>query len=652
MLPREYVIGKPIGGVNTRTYPTELHDEEFVMLKNVDPFQNIGAFVSRNGTEAWNSTLPISNKPVCGAYRFYYGNPVKRDLLMIAGTSIWKKSGVSGDFSALALPAFYTLTENREWSFASYLERCYIANGADQNQMLRWDGTTLRVAGFLPPSSASMTAAASVAGVLTGTYYYGVSYLYDSNTAHESTGASGLLANPSPAGNQVSLNDIPVSANATGRRLYRTKANAGVAGPYYLLATLNASDTSYNDNTPDASLGDEIFEDNGIPPTGRFVVMWRGRMVVANIVDNHILYPYRVAFSAITSSEISPNNTETVHGADVEIFPSSHYIDVGDDNRPITGLAVIQDQLVIFKEDQIWNLTGDDAQDFRLWKSQATVGCIAPKTIVNVRGNILFLGRNEGTPGVYSYDGSNVDCLSLSIESILAANIYALGDTAAQVIQPCATLYRGNYLLSYRKTGGPTFELAILDTRPPRPRWLFSDKVEASVFIPFNGPGDSGEIYYGHATEARVLRLNSGVTDYSASDPTPVEMEIETGWRDLGMPYHLKHINWIDIYGKVGDQADLGQADAGETYITVERLYDFDFVSTQVDCDELNITEADKILDRQIWKHRIHPEGSDGETPEQCYLMKLLITTTGPIEIYRIVINFTPSTPEDTHGQV
>ncbi len=646
MKPQEFVLGKPTGGVNTRTYPTELHNEEFVMLKNVDPFQNVGAFAARNGTEAWNTTLPVANKPVRGGYRFYYGSPVKRDLLMIAGTDIWKKTGAAGDFtSSINAAASLTITENQDWSFASYLDRCYISNGIDT--MKRWDGTTLKEAGFAQVSIGAFAAAPGAAGALTGTYHYAVTQVYDSNSAHESSGAGGISA--APVAQRVGITAIPVGG--TSRKLYRTEANS--LTPYFYLTTINdAVTTTYTDNTLDADLGDEMSLDNNAPPKGKFVVFWRGRMVVANILDSSGSYPYRVAFSAITATEISPSGTETIHGADVEIFPASHYMDVGDDNRPITGLAVLQDQLVIFKEDQIWNLTGDDAQDFRLWKSQATVGCIAPKTIVNIRGTILFLGRNEGAPGVYSYDGSSVDCLSLSVEPILSANIYALGDTVTQPIQPCATLYRGAYLLSYRKTGGTTFETAILDTRPPRPRWLFADRIEASVFMPFNGPGDSGEMYYGHATEARVLRVNSGLTDYNATTPTAIAMEIETGWMDLEAPYHLKQINWIDIYGREGDEpGSPSERDPGATTITVERLYDFDLVGTTVDCDEVDVSEAAKHMDRQLWKHRIHPEGSDGETPEICYRMKLLITTSAPIEIYRIVINFTPSTPEDTHGQ-
>lgn len=55
---------------------------------------------------------------------------------------------------------------------------------------------------------------------------------------------------------QVNLSNIPVSGDAavTSRRLYRSKVG-DPNGAYYLLATLNLTDTTYTDNTADADLG-------------------------------------------------------------------------------------------------------------------------------------------------------------------------------------------------------------------------------------------------------------------------------------------------------------------------------------------------------------------------------------------------------------
>lgn len=647
MNPQEYVIGKPTGGVNTRTYPTELEDEVFAMLTNVDPFANIGAFVCRKGIEWQADLIGTATKPVRAGYRFYFGtSSTTRHLLAVAGTDLTKVvANSTGGVSIFDFSGTPTL-EDKDWYFASYLDRCYITTSLPGQPLKRWDGTTFTNAGF--PSVGAPTVATGAAGALTGAYKYKITAVYDSNSAHESSGGT-ASATVNPAAQRVELSAIPTPSSATARNIYRTAAGGTT---YFFLATIADNvTTTYSDNTADASLSTaEVPTDNGIPPASVFVVFWRGRMVLAR----QETLPSRVAFSAITTTEASPGGGLTTHGADVEIFPASHYIDVGDDNRPITGLAVIQDQLVIFKEDQIWNISGDDAEDFRLWKAQSSVGCIAPKTIVNVRGTVLFLGRNEGSPGVYSYDGSSVDNLSLAIEPTLKANIYGLGSIGTQSIQPAAGYYRGCYLLSYRKTGGTTYEVAVLDTRPPRPRWLFLSNVEATCFIPFNGPDDEGEMCFGRSDSPRIFEMDKKLVDFFAQtsvDWTAIAMTVETGWLDLDAPYHLKTINWIDIYGKEGEQPGVGDTDPGDTTITVERRYDFATSGTSVDCSAVNVSTATKHMGRNLWKRRIHPEGSEGTVPEICYRMKLVITTSAPIEIHRIVINFTPSTPEDTVDQ-
>jgi len=632
---KEYVLGRPTGGVSTRIYPTELQKDEFVMLKNVEPFGSVGAFVTRKGTEAFNSTLPVANKPVRGAFRHYSGNKWQ---FMIAGTDIWYKTGAAGNFSG----SLGTVTEDKDWSFAAYLDYCFLANGTGSYRLS--SGTLKQGIGFGAPSSGP-TVATGAAGVLTGDYKYKYTWVYDSNTAHESS-ASSESATVSPSGQKVDLSNIDNTNGNPSKNIYRTKAGGSV---FYYLTNIPHGTTTYTDNTPDSSLSATTAPtDNGRPSAPKFIVFWRGRMVVADVLSDGTPV---IRFSAISSTEKSPGGGLTVHGAGVEIFPASHYLAVGDDDSDITGLAVIQDRVVVFKEDQIWNIDGDDALSITAWKAQANVGCVAPKTIVNIDGSLFFLGRHGGAPAVFVYDGSSVRNMSLGIEPTLMANIKDLGDTANQPIQPCATNYRGCYLLAYQKTGGSTYEVALLDMRPPQMRWLFADKIEASCFVPWYGPGDDGELYYGHATEARLLRLDSKLTDYHATTPTAVAMTIETGWLDLDHPYHLKQINWIDIYGKEGDQPGGGDPDPGDTTITVERRYDFASSGTTHDCAAVNVSTATKHMGRSLWKHRIHPEGSEGTTPEICYRMKLVITTSAPIEIHRIVINYTPSTPEDTHGQ-
>lgn len=632
----KYVLAPPTGGVNTRGYPTEIPDNNYLDLCNWDYSANLGAFVQRKGTTAFNTTL-ATELPVRGAIRWYYGSAPTREQIMISGTDIFFKTGAPGSFAVLLAG----VTADRDWFFASLLDRLYMANGIDTVKVRDGPAAYIRSAGFIAPLTAP-TIASGGGGVLTGSYRWKISFVYDSIAAREST-MGPASATFVAAGDQAALSAIPLGGTGvTSRNVYRTKANGSTF--FFVGSIPDNVTTTFADNVADNAQGtNQGPDDNGIPPTGsQFVIAWRGRMVYAKTPSQ----PQRVFLAAINSTEKSPGGGTTIHGAGPEIFPASHFIDVGDDNSPITGLAVLQDQLVIFKEDKIYNLQGDDARDMAAWASQSATGCIAPKTIVNMKGTIFFLGRNEGSPTVYSFDGSQAEDLSLVIEPTLRTNIRALGDIATQPIQACATKYRGGYMLCYRLATSSLNEVAILDTRPPIPRWMFWDKIEASVFSPWNGPGDSGEMYYGHMTEGRMLKLDFQETDYSPTTPTAIVARIETKFLDLGKPYQWKQIDYIEVYGKAGPKT-LYAPDPGTPTVTMERIYDFNTVGSTQDFSAIVV--APVVTGHTIWKHRISGGGSDAATFEQGYIAKLKLTCTALVEIYKIVVYFHADPPGTTH---
>ena len=623
---REYVLPGPSGGMNTRTYETELPDNNYVLLRNIELSSKLGIFANRRGT-----TSPfdlIGANAIRGGVRWYYGASSKQLVVAVNGVVKYWNTGT------LAWTDIKTgLTADAEYHFAAYLDRLFYVNGTDAMQ--RWDGTTNRAAGFPAPGSTA-SVATGAAGVLTGAYTYKITFLYDSNDAHESS-ASTASATVNPSAQKVDLTSIPTGAagsGVTGRNIYRTKA--GGSEWYFVAKIANNTATTYTDNIADASQGtNQAPNDNGIPPAGQFMVFWRGRMCVAKTTAQ----PQRLFLSAIVSTEKSPTGASSLHGAGEEIFPASHFVDAGDNNSPITGIAVMRDQLVIFKEDGIYNVQGDDAEDMVIWVAQSSTGCIAPRTIVNMRGNLFFLGRNDGVPEVYTYDGSSAEALSTPIEPTLKANLTGLTDLVNYPIQPCAGRYRGQYILAYPLVGTEPadFECAVLDTRPPAPRWAMWRKLEASVFIPWNGRGDAGEFMYGSQKEGRVLRFDSVDTDYDATLPTNIACTIETKPLDLGAPYQWKQVNRIEVYAK---------ANTGST-ITVERRYDFN--TSGVTTGALAVTMNPSVTGHQVFKHVIDCGGSDSADVEQGYLVKLLITTAGEIEIYRIVFYFTAEPPGIRH---
>ncbi len=58
----------------------------------------------------------------------------------------------------------------------------------------------------------------------------------------------------------------------------------------------------------------------------------------------------------------------------------------------ITGLVVFRESLIIFTEKTISQLTGNTLQDFLLQPITRNVGCVAPDTIEEIGGDVIFLG--------------------------------------------------------------------------------------------------------------------------------------------------------------------------------------------------------------------------------------------------------------------
>lgn len=58
----------------------------------------------------------------------------------------------------------------------------------------------------------------------------------------------------------------------------------------------------------------------------------------------------------------------------------------------ITGLIVFREVLIVFTQNSISQLTGNSFQDFNLQPITRRVGCIAPDTVQEVGGDVIFLG--------------------------------------------------------------------------------------------------------------------------------------------------------------------------------------------------------------------------------------------------------------------
>lgn len=82
----------------------------------------------------------------------------------------------------------------------------------------------------------------------------------------------------------------------------------------------------------------------------------------------------------------------------------------------ITGLALFQSQLLIFKTDSVHTLSGiNPLEDFKLSKVQVATGCVSPDSIV-VANNVTYYVGHDGLNYIYSPFQSQIAQDNLSIQ--------------------------------------------------------------------------------------------------------------------------------------------------------------------------------------------------------------------------------------------
>ena len=351
-------------------------------------FDEAGSLVKWGGMAKYNTTQLLESAVAAsftGLLDFTKSDQTKQALAMTPAGIYRLNSGVWD-----VLQSGLTATVNDLADLAVYKNLVYACNGVDGNR--KYDGTTVMNMGVAAPSSAC-TAALGAAGVLTGDYSYKVTF-YNAALAHES--------NPSPVSNtiaatsdQISLSGIPISADTqvTRRRLYRTSTGGAVWR--FLAEIADNTTTTYVDNLADSTLGVAIeAQAFGVPPVAAMLLVWRGFLFMVPKNSSRVWF----------SKQGFPN---AVHPNDFRDLDA-------DDGDIVTGLTNLNGP-VAFKNDSIWNATGQDRNTLDFTQQVRGVGSVNHKGIVKIPGKDVVMFPSE--EGFYGYNGLNEEYLSTEIES-------------------------------------------------------------------------------------------------------------------------------------------------------------------------------------------------------------------------------------------
>lgn len=121
---------------------------------------------------------------------------------------------------------------------------------------------------------------------------------------------------------------------------------------------------------------------------------------------------------------------------------------VGD---TVVGLHGFKNQLIIFCDKSIWQLTGTNVANFQLVPIALNLGCVAPDSIVEAGADVLFLGPDgfRTVTGTNILGDTQIETVSKQIQPI----VNAIAPTAGVNICAAALRSKSQYRLFYNTSG-------------------------------------------------------------------------------------------------------------------------------------------------------------------------------------------------------
>ncbi len=403
------------------------------------------------------------------------------------------------------------------------------------------------------------------------------------------------------ASHKISVSMIPLhvtlkqgTRTAPAAEYWRTLADPIVDAPFYLGTSLDPSDTSnpnrYLANDPTASflttldddLADadmaknEAFDEVGnvlerlAPPPATIIADTQDRLFLAGVSDN----PYAVWYSRLRGD------------SEVASFHDTLVVEVPPSGGAITGLAFLNETLVVFCETSIWALPGDGYDNLGEGNNygpariiSSDVGAVSHDAIALTPQGILF----KSSKGWYQLGrGWDVQYVGGPVSSFDADTIAAIHvlETKHQV----RILGSSSRMLVWDYLVGQWSE------------WTIADGVHAAIW--------DGTYHYASSSAVKAEQSTYSAVDYA--------IDVETAWIKLAGYMGFQRIWRLQVLGEYRSAHDLR--------IRVARDYS--------DSDSSGPTWVDDVY----WSPEVTTVGGRLQAriglapPQQCEAIKVRIT--------------------------
>jgi hypothetical protein len=372
------------GGKNNKFERSLIGDNESPDCLNV-VFED-GAVGTRGGSTKFNTTA-IGSFSADGFY-VRHDTDNSETMIVFANGVAHELTGTSTFVSITSSESLFT--GGVRVAAAEYQDHIFFGNGNAEPH--KWNGTDYTRHGVPAPTATHSVASNTTStGVLTGDYRWKVTYI-NSALAEGDLGPVPTTLTVTSA--EVLITSLPIAPQSFGvnqRKIYRT-VTSGAA--YKLVTTINDNTTTtYDDNIADADLGVAAPTDNGVPPKYNSIVYHQNRLFV-----NDTAQPNYVFYSDI---------------AEPYTFGALSFFRVGDATSDLVkGLAVYNDQLIIFCDNSIWiNYMPDStASNWIQVRAKSAYGSKSPFGLPVFQNSVLFPAtQNSKFVGFGAISGTTVE---------------------------------------------------------------------------------------------------------------------------------------------------------------------------------------------------------------------------------------------------
>jgi len=318
-------------------------------------------------------------------------------------------------------------------------------------------------------------------------------------------------------------------------------------------------------------------------------VDWDGTTVTKNRsgvpIGNYAKWFHNYLFVAKTTA--NPNRLFWSNIGDPTTFSGANFVDVNPgDSDQIMALSTLQDELLVFKRNTIWSITGYSGSTFSTTTIAAQntngrifgYGTVAPFSVVPVGTDIYFFSMLGSTPVIRSlYKTINAVTLSGGIVSDSIKT--TLGNITLANLSQIVGTFDGRYVYWSIPTNASTTnnQIVVLDTwevnrtKGIYPFTTMSGK-NVSYFAVSTIPGYS-QVYYADAslTSGLVFKFD---TSLFTDNGVAITMDVRTRDYSFGIAHKTK---WKYLYttftsGSAGSLAIGAKLDQGTNYTNQDTI--------------------------------------------------------------------------------